>query len=401
MPKVKPEILRWARETAGLTPTEAAEKLQLRGVEGMPPITRLARLETGEIEPTRPMLVKMAKLYRRPLLTFYMSAPPVRGNRGQDFRTLPQDYSRSNDALLDVLIRDVLARQAMVRATLEDEEETKILTFVGSANISDGVAKVLASIKKTLQFDLARFYSQPSPDESFNLLRAKTEAAGIFVLLIGNLGSHHSRLELEIFRGFALADPVAPFIIINDQDSHAAWSFTLIHELVHLWFGQTGVSGAVSDIDIEQFCNDVAGEFLLPTNELLQLDIDNSTAFELAVNRITEFARDRNLSSSMVAYKLYRRNKINHENWKKLSKAFQDRWRKIREQRERESNQESGPNYYIVRRHRIGPALIQLVDRMIAGGALTTSKAGKVLGVKPKNVRTLIDITRSRTGRST
>lgn len=401
MPKVKSEILRWARETAGLTPTEAAEKLHLREVEGMPPITRLARLETGEIEPTRPMLVKMAKLYRRPLLTFYMSAPPVRGNRGQDFRTLPQDYSRSNDALLDVLIRDVLARQAMVRATLEDEEETKILTFVGSANISDGIARVLASIKKTLQFDLARFYSQPSPDESFNLLRAKTEAAGIFVLLIGNLGSHHSKLEPEIFRGFALADPVAPFIIINDQDSHAAWSFTLIHELVHLWFGQTGVSGAVSDIDIEQFCNDVAGEFLLPTNELLQLDIDNSTAFELAVNRITEFARDRNLSSSMVAYKLYRRNKINHENWKKLSKAFQDRWRKIREQRERESNQESGPNYYIVRRHRIGPALIQLVDRMIAGGALTTSKAGKVLGVKPKNVRTLIDITRSRTGRST
>lgn len=29
MPRVNPDILRWARETAGLTPEEAAEKIQL------------------------------------------------------------------------------------------------------------------------------------------------------------------------------------------------------------------------------------------------------------------------------------------------------------------------------------------------------------------------------------
>jgi hypothetical protein len=41
------------------------------------------------------------------------------------------------------------------------------------------------------------------------------------------------------------------------------------------------------------------------------------------------------------------------------------------------------PDYYVVRRHRVGQGLLALVDRMVAGGALTTTKAGKVLGVKP------------------
>lgn len=41
------------------------------------------------------------------------------------------------------------------------------------------------------------------------------------------------------------------------------------------------------------------------------------------------------------------------------------------------------PDYYVVRRHRVGQGLLNLVNRMVAGGALTTTRAGKVLGVRP------------------
>ena len=44
-------------------------------------------IEAGEFEPTRPMLVKMAAKYRRPLIAFYMAKPPQPSNKGQDFRT--------------------------------------------------------------------------------------------------------------------------------------------------------------------------------------------------------------------------------------------------------------------------------------------------------------------------
>lgn len=38
-------------------------------------------------------------------------------------------------------------------------------------------------------------------DDSFKQLRTATETLGVFVLLVGDLGSHHSALSEEVFRG--------------------------------------------------------------------------------------------------------------------------------------------------------------------------------------------------------
>ena len=393
MPKVNQDIIRWARETAGLTLEEAATKLNLHQARGVSAVDRLAALESGDDQPTRSLLTRMAKQYRRPLLTFYMSAPPRKGDRGQDFRTLPVDYSDADEALLDALIRDVKARQSMVRAMLEDEEDTKPLHFVGSMRMSQGVSAVLSSIQETIQIDIAEFRAEDSPSEAFTLLRNRVEAVGIFVLLIGNLGSYHTAIDLATFRGYALADDIAPFVIINDQDARPAWSFTLLHELVHIWLGQTGVSDLRAEISIEKFCNDVAGEFLLSNSELEQLDLDDRTDLESAQRRIGEFALDRNLSASMVAYKLYRMGTIDFETWKLLSQTFRTMWIARRNERRIRAREQEihGPTYYPVRRHRIGKALLELVGSMMRAGAITTSKAGKVLGVKAKNVQNLLD----------
>ena len=397
MPKVNPVILRWARETAGLSLEEATQKLKISDARGEAAVDRLLALEAGATEPTRPMIVKMAKQYRRPLLTFYMSAPPRKGDRGQDFRTLPDGYSDAHNALVDALLRDVKARQGMVRATMVDEEEAEPLHFIGSARVSDGVPALADSIQNKLGIDREVFRGESSPHYSFNLLRERTELAGVFVLLISNLGSHHTTIDLDYFRGFALADDIAPFIIINDQDARSAWSFTLLHELVHLWLGQTAISGARSESRIERFCDDVAGEFLLPNDEIDQFDIDDTEDFQTILDQISNYAGRRNVSSSMVTYKLYRRGIIDREMWARLSKTFRRLWianrsRKRMEQRDREGG---GPSYFVVRQHRVGKALINFVDRMMASGAITTSKAGKVLGVKAQKVQTLVNMGRS------
>ena len=70
MPAVNPEILVWARETAGLTRRRAATKVGIGDAYGMAAVDRLAALERGENEPSRPLLVRMAEHYRRPLLAF-------------------------------------------------------------------------------------------------------------------------------------------------------------------------------------------------------------------------------------------------------------------------------------------------------------------------------------------
>lgn len=392
MPKVNPEVLAWARETAGINPDTAVEKLDLHDARGKRAIERLAELENGAAEPSRPMLAKMAKLYRRSLLTFYMGAPPRTGDRGEDFRTLPEEHPKALEALLDALIRDIRARQSMVRSVLEDDEETKPLRFVGSKKMSDGVPALVDAIKEALGVQLADFRTQSSIEEAFAFLRSRAEAAGIFVLLIGNLGSSHTAIDLETFRGFALADPIAPFVVINDQDARSAWSFTLLHEIAHLLLGTTGVSGESAEMAIERFCNDVAGEFLLPTGDLTNLQVNNNTALEAGIARISEFATGRRISRAMVAYKLLRTNAISVARWRGYSAFFREEWLKERaKRREKGKEAEGGPNYYVVRRHRLGAALLNLVKRTMSDGALTPTKAGKVLGVKPRNVESLLN----------
>ncbi|MFL9887506.1 hypothetical protein PQR66_31040 [Paraburkholderia agricolaris] len=60
-----------------------------------------------------------------------------------------------------------------------------------------------------------------------------------------------------------LTDDVASFMMVNDQDAKAAWSFTALRELTHIWQRQTGISGGFHEQRAEKFSNDVASRVLL------------------------------------------------------------------------------------------------------------------------------------------
>ena len=392
MPKVNHEILGWARETAGITREEAVKKLGIRDARGVKAVDRLTALESGAMEPSRPTLVNMSKHYHRPLLTFYLSSPPMMGERREDFRTLQIDPPASAYPLIDALIRNVRARQSMVRAVLEDEEEVETLPFVGSMNMSDGEPAILTALGALLGVTVEDFRTQPDASAAFDLLRTDIEGNGVFVLVKGDLGSHHTAIDTEAFRGFAIADNVAPFIVVNDRDARPAWSFTLLHEFVHLILGQSGLSTEQDHSVIEQFCDDVAGKFLLPNEDLKLLKIGGvHQADQLVERRISEFAEARNLSRSMVAYRAYRADLISRPVYGSLNNRFRQQWQYQRaNQRERNRLAEGGPNYYVIRRHRTGQALTSFARRMMRTGALSTSQAATVLGVKPTQVSAML-----------
>ena len=410
MPAVNPEILVWARKTAGLTLQDAVAKVGIRDARGVTAVDRLTALERGEERPTRPILVKMAHHYRRPLLAFYLKAPPRRDDRGPDFRTLPGARSSETDALIDALVRNLQSRQNMVRAALEAEDEAEPLPFVGALVRSGNGDTEIESVRRVLRhrpaaarlaqraagmlgevlgedLNAARYYAEPNAEQAFRLLRSRTEDAGVFVLLQGDLGSHHTAIDVEVFRGLAIADDVAPFVVINDNDSRAAWSFTLLHELTHLLLGQTGFSSANSGTEIEEFCNNVAAEWLLPARTLDQIQIERERDIVEQQGRIGEFARARNLSRTMIAYRLLRANRIDRVSFERLRADFREQWRQLRERRRATARKsEGGPSYYVVRRHRVGQGLLRLTRRMVGSGALSTTKAARILGVKPPQV---------------
>ncbi len=387
MPKVNPQILSWARGRAGLSLEDAARAIGLSGANA---VVRLEEMETGQRDPSRRQLIEIAKRYRRPLLTFYLSAPPEPSQRTHDFRTLSQ-RNTGFEAVLDALVRDVKARQALIREALEDAEENEILPFVGSVQLQQGAGVLTETIQDTLNFNLA-IYRQAYPmDRAFNILRNAVESIGVFVILMGNIGNHQSNISADVFRGLAIADPVAPFIVINETDSKSAWPFTLLHELAHIFLGESGISGYDSDQAVETICNEAAAQFLLKDDELDEIPTDNIDLEDL-LQGVDSFATARNVSRKMIAYNLLRVGRISRSTYNQLTEQFDaDRRRKEAQ----DTKRGGAPDYYTVPRHRVGPKLVQFVDRMIAGGILSATKAGKVLGVKPTAVDRVTEGTRA------
>ena len=377
MPQVSPSVLAWARETAGLTRDEAARKLKLGQARDVRPADRLAAMESGEAQPTRAMLRRMASHYRRPLVAPYLAEPPRPSAAGTDFRTLDRPRSARRDALVQALVRDAVARQGIVRSQLEDENAAEV-AFVGTLALQNGEAAALSALSRIFDPVLQTGEARPGFEE----LRSAIESYGVFVLLRGDLGSRHSALDTTDFRGFVIGDRIAPFIVINSNDVPTAWSFALLHEVVHLLLGHTGVSGSDADSETERFCNDVASEWLLPITELDSWPASGLADDELA-GQLGRFAQTRRVSRVLVAYRLLRAGKLDRAVYGRLVKAFRREWR---HERRHMRTGVGGPDYYVVCRHHIGKPLLDLVARGLGEGSLATTKAAIALGVKPTQV---------------
>lgn len=400
MVTVNPSNLRWARNAAKLSIAEAAKKLGLSSSGKSTAVEKLESMERGDRLPTQPQLGKMANAYRVPVVAFYLESEPRKSDLGEDYRTLPQ---KSDDAVanahLAILLSNVVARQSITRDLLEDED-AEPLQFMSSATTSVGIDQVAKSIVETIGFNLDEYRRRPSqPANAFKYLRNRIQSVGIFVLLISDLGHPQSTtIPVSVFRGFALADDIAPYIVINRKDNKRAQSFTALHEVAHLWLGTSGITGMVDEnsSSLEQFCNRVAGSILLPRHELEELSMLRNDSVERALERVTKFAKSRNLSRAMVAYNLKLEDHVSRHMWYQLNERLirDHAAREQQEKEKRELDKALGKNTPIdanvVRRNSLGDPLLDLARRSVASGALTPTRASTLLGVNPRKVRTFL-----------
>lgn len=397
--QINPRLLTWARETAGFTVPEAAPKLGLKdGANGTAAEKLAAIEETGQI--SRPVLQKAAAVFRRPLIAFYLPDVPRRGERGEDFRAPASaggSVSPKEEAMLDALVRDVRARQQLVREILEDEEEVVKLPFVASMSKNSSPKAVAEAVRLAIDFKIDAQERCGTPEHLFRQLRSAAERAGVYVLVLGDLGSPQSDISEQVFRGFALTDSFAPFVVINDNDAAAGRSFTLVHELAHIIVGSSGVSGPLrrsSKNPVERLCNDAASCFLLPPGALDAIAQSAKGADATTANQLSAaIAAKWNVSQAVVVYRFARNDWISDETASILFASFADRWRqhkeRVRQEREPDA---SGPGYYQLRRSMIGARLLDLTRRALRGGFITRTTAAKVLGVRPTGVEAMLTV---------
>ena len=261
---VKPALLVWARENAGLTIEQAA-----KGVTKDP--EKLAAWERGDDHPSVPQLRSLATKYKRPLAVFYLAEPPRDFSPLRDFRRLPGQIAGVVSPALRAEIRYAHERREL-SLELYDELAQSAPTFTLKATQKRDPEDLGAEIRAFLEVTYQQQTAWRDPRLGYNAWRALIEAKGVLVFQV-------PRIPLKEMRGFVIAEDRLPVIAVNAKDHYNARSFSLLHELTHLVLRVSGISdfSEFNDDDLrppeernmEVYCNQVAAAVLMPAKLFL------------------------------------------------------------------------------------------------------------------------------------
>jgi len=251
---VKPEILIWARESAGFTLDEVAASSGL---------SKAPQWESGELQPTINQLRTLATKYKRPLAVFYLQVKPTDFQVISDFRRLPGVGMPRLSPQLHLQIRVAQERREIAFDLLgevgEDIPELSI-----SASLDDDPETVGARVRRYLRITDAEQSGWRNPRIAFNSWRALIEDVGVLVFQMDKVNTNEAS-------GFALSETKLPVIAVNRADVHSRRTFSLLHEFAHLMLSTSGVSEFYIDVTrppetqkVEVWCNAVAAATLFP-----------------------------------------------------------------------------------------------------------------------------------------
>ena len=177
-------------------------------------------------------------------------------------RTVPGGVQIDNSRL-NLAIIDILREREFLIHTHEELNIPK--TQFSMSMMGIGIKEWATYIRSYLKLNIEDQYRFRSSRQFYLYLRKKVEDTGVFVQCF-------SRVPVEEVRGIAVYYDYLPIVGLNDNDRPPAKSFSIIHELVHLMKHSSMVCNDMYDTRTndqeEVFCNAVAGEVLVPEDEL-------------------------------------------------------------------------------------------------------------------------------------
>ena len=371
---LRPSMLTWARERAGLGVDELARKMNVRA----------ERVQTWERSGniSMPQAERLARAARVPLGYLFLSRPPDESLPIPDFRvrgdTPPSDPSPD---LLETVYA-MQRRQMWMRDELI-ENGAEPLGFIGTHEPNGHTNVVADAMRSALGLVDQWAASEAAWSGALRLLRDRVEDAGILVFFNGVVGNNTSRkLDPEEFQGFALVDEYAPLIFVNNADFKAAQMFTLAHELAHVLIGESGVSG-FSNMEpaqnaTEQFCDQAAAEFLVPEDDL--------RAFWPRANRSAEpfqaVARHFKVSSIVAARRALDLGMTDRGTFFRFYNAY-------KAQSSGSPQVSGGGDFWNTQRWRIGPRFAATVVRAVNAGRLSYTEAYSLTDLRGANFEKL------------
>ena len=264
---IKSEILSWARERSRLSPEHLLAQFP-----------KIDAWERGESHPTLKQLEKFAHATHTPIGYLFLTEPPVETLPIPDFRTIGStEIARPSPDLLETVYL-CQQRQEWYREYARQNGEEPV-AFIRTLSTHVPIEDAASQIGDLLSFQSGQ--RGPNWDEALHRLLDRADSIGVLVMVSGIVGSNtHRKLDPDEFRGFTLVDDLPPVIFVNGSDTKAAQIFTLVHELAHLWLGESALSDAdmnrAPNNAVEWWCNQVTAEILVPRTELETMDLDRN-----------------------------------------------------------------------------------------------------------------------------
>lgn len=184
-----------------------------------------------------------------------------------------------------------------------------------------------------------------------------------------------------MFRGLSLADTIAPFIAINNGDAKSSFSFTLLHELTHIVLNQSYLSNSTNNSTqkSEKFCDEVAPQILLPPKDRKRLNTIAHGNVDVCLEGISDLAKEWKVSNSMVAYQMFKEEKIFNSFYKKISHIFKKTWE---DEKKKNKNRKGGPSSNRLVKNYTGKKLLDLTKRGLDAGYIVPTQAAQIIGIQ-------------------
>ncbi|WP_010191744.1 ImmA/IrrE family metallo-endopeptidase [Bacillus sp. m3-13] len=358
--EIKPSLLSWAL------------KRSQKGEELKRTFPKLEQWLKGESKPTLKQLEKFAKSTSTPLGYFFLKEPPVENIPVPHYRTLgDEDPPNASTELIDTI--HTMQRRQQFISDFYIENGWHNIEFVGSYKGKNPLE--LASIIRN-KIDLPSDWAAtiPSWHDALRFLITKLEEHRIMVMINGVVGNNtHRKLKVEEFRGFVLVNKISPLIFINGSDAKSAQIFTLIHELAHIWIGQSAIVEA-SPIntelnEIEVLCNRAAAELLCPSKEFKEL-----WSMNFGTNVYQQLARYFKVSTIVVARRALDLNIINKDDFFTFYEDYKENNIEI--------PNSSGGNFYNNLGVRLGNLFTRTIISEVKAGNLMYRDAYRLTGLR-------------------
>jgi len=256
--QVNHKVLVWARESLALSRSQAAENSSVS-------LKRLTQLEEGEKQITLDELREFSKAYKRTIATLLLKEPPKEKPLPADRRTIDsQDLGSFNEKSIMGIRKARALAQSYIELKTEMGMETPKFKF--SASIKDKPQTVAIKLRQLLNLDELR--ELKNINHALETYIEKVESLGVAVFQLS--------LTKDKLRGFSLIDETIPVIgIKRGGEPPTAKIFTLFHELGHIILNEGGMCdlSEKTAVEIEKWCNAFSGEVIIPSSEILQMNI--------------------------------------------------------------------------------------------------------------------------------